>query len=99
MLTPQHIAELFVNLASLQKDCFDSCCGTGGFLIKGMKKLIQLSGNDSEKIQSIKQNQILGIEERSDMFTYACSNMIMRGDGKSKILLGDSFSEEINHSL
>jgi len=96
VLTPQHIAELFVDLASLQKDdvLYDSCCGTGGFLIKGMKKLIQLSGNDSEKIQHIKQNQILGIEERSDMFTYACSNMMMRGDGKSKILLGDSLSEE-----
>jgi len=95
VLTPQHIAELFVDLASLQKDdvLYDSCCGTAGFLIKGMKKLIQLSGNDSKKIQNIKENQILGVEERGDMFTYACSNMMMRGDGKSKIRRGDSNSE------
>ncbi|MCL5949040.1 MAG: N-6 DNA methylase, partial [Candidatus Bathyarchaeota archaeon] len=30
---------------------------------------------------------------RSDMFTYACSNMMMRGDGKSNIYLGDSLSQ------
>ena len=96
VLTPSHITELFIDLAHLQKDdiLYDNCCGTAGFLIRGMEKLIQLADNDTTKISNIRANQILGFEERSDMFTYACSNMMMRGDGKSNISRGDSLSEK-----
>jgi len=92
VLTPQHVTELFVDLANLQKDdvVYDNCCGTAGFLIKAMKKLFSLAGNDTTKIKAIKEKQVLGIESRPDMFTYACSNMMMRGDGKSKIIKADS---------
>lgn len=95
VLTPQHVTELFVDLADLQKDdiVYDNCCGTAGFLIKAMKKLIELAGNDTTKIKAIKENQIIGLETRSDMFTYACSNMMMRGDGKSNIYQRDSLIE------
>ena len=95
VLTPSHVKELFIDLVDLQKDdvLYDNCCGTAGFLINGMKKLIQLSSGDNKKIKEIQNNQILGIEERPDMFTYACSNMMMRDDGKSNIFRGDSLSE------
>jgi type I restriction-modification system DNA methylase subunit len=94
VLTPQYIADLFVDIADLQKDdvVYDNCCGTAGFLIKSLKKLIQLAGNDTNKVKQIKSNQIIGFETRSDMFTYACSNMMMRGDGKSNIHQGNSLS-------
>ncbi|OGH06509.1 MAG: hypothetical protein A2W22_06070 [Candidatus Levybacteria bacterium RBG_16_35_11] len=97
VLTPQHITELFVDIANLNVDdiIYDNCCGTAGFLIKGMKKLLELAGNNSNKQKRIKSVQLIGIEERSDMFTYACSNMMMRGDGKSNIFLGDSLSLSI----
>ena len=97
VLTPQHITELFVDIANLHVDdiLYDNCCGTAGFLIKGMKKLLELAGNDNNIKNKIKNEQIIGIEERSDMFTYACSNMMMRGDGKSNIYLGDSLSQKI----
>ena len=96
VLTPQHVAELFVEIANLNKNdiLYDNCCGTAVFLIKGMEKLIQLAGNDEAKKANIKTNQIFGFETRSDMFTYACSNMMMRGDGKSNIIQGDSLSTE-----
>ncbi len=58
-----------------------------------MNKLIQLAGNDNDKISHIKSNQVIGFEERPDMFTYACSNMMMRGDGKSNIFQGDSLKQ------
>ena len=94
VLTPQHIAELFVDIAEPDVDSvfYDSCCGTGGFLIKALKKLWNLAGNDLKKKDEIKLHQLIGIEARSDMFTYTCSNMMMRGDGKSNISLGDSLS-------
>lgn len=101
VLTPQHITELFVDIAELNKNdiLYDNCCGTAGFLIKGMKELFSLAGNDTNKKDKIKNEQIIGYEERSDMFTYACSNMMMRGDGKSNIFKGDSLSEKNKESV
>ena len=101
VLTPQHITELFIDIADLHKDdiLYDNCCGTAGFLIKGLKKLFSLAGNDSKKKEEIKSSQILGIEQRSDMFTFACSNMMMRGDGKSNIFPGDSLSTKNKTSI
>ena len=96
VLTPSHIAELFIDIVDLNKDdiLYDNCCGTAGFLIKGMKELFSLAGNDSTKKEEIKNNQLFGFEPRPDMFTYACSNMMMRGDGKSNIYQGDCLVEK-----
>lgn len=101
VLTPQHVTEFFVDIANLSKDdiIYDNCCGTAGFLIKGMKRLIELAGEDNDKIDKIKREQIVGVEERSDMFTYACSNMMMRGDGKSNIYMGDSLSQTTKNKV
>ncbi|GJD39921.1 class I SAM-dependent DNA methyltransferase [Methylobacterium bullatum] len=100
VLTPQHITEFFCDIVNLNVNdvVYDSCCGTGGFLIASMRRLIALSGNDAKKKKYIKQNQLIGIEKRTDMFTFSCSNMMMSGDGKSHIYRGDSFSPD-NTSL
>ena len=94
VLTPAHITELFCDLADVNYNdiIYDPCCGTGGFLIAGMKRMFELAGNDATKKQNIKNKQLVGIELRPSMFTYACSNMMMRGDGKSNIYCGDCFS-------
>ncbi|GLV22160.1 hypothetical protein TomMM35A_20110 [Sphingobium sp. TomMM35A] len=94
VLTPQHITELFCDLVDLNVDdvVLDSCCGTGGFLIASMKRMLGLAGGDQKKRAHIKECQLVGVEKRTDMFTFACSNMMMSGDGKSHIYQGDSFS-------
>lgn len=96
VLTPQHITEFFCDVVNLNVNdvVYDSCCGTGGFLIASMKKMLLLAGNDTKIKSRIKKNQLIGIEKRTDMFTFACSNMMMSGDGKSHIYQGDSFSTE-----
>ena len=96
VLTPQHITEFVGDVVNLNVNdvVYDSCCGTGGFLISAMKHMAILAGNDSEKKVHIKQNQLVGMEKRTDMFTYACSNMMMSGDGKAHIYRGDSFSPD-----
>ena len=101
VLTPQHITELFVEIADINKDSiiYDNTCGTAGFLIKGMKKMMELAGNDADKRQEIKKKQLIGVEARSDMFTYACSNMMMRGDGKSNIYLGNSLTQTMKNKI
>jgi type I restriction-modification system DNA methylase subunit len=96
VLTPQHITEFFGDIVNLNVNdvIYDSCCGTGGFLIASMKRLIGLAGNNETKKSEIKKSQLIGIEKRTDMFTFACSNMMMSGDGKSHIYRGDSFSPD-----
>jgi type I restriction-modification system DNA methylase subunit len=97
VLTPQHITEFFCDVVNLNVNdvAFDSCCGSGGFLISAMKHMLQKAGADQKKKREIKENQLIGIESRTDMFTFACSNMMMSGDGKSHIYQGDSFADEI----
>ncbi len=93
VLTPQHITNLFCDFANLTQNdiIYDPCCGTGGFLIAGMKRMFELAGNNEDKKQNIKSKQLVGIELRPSMYTYACSNMMMRGDGKSNVYCGDCF--------
>lgn len=96
VLTPSHITELFCDLAALRIDdiVYDPCCGTGGFLVAAMQRLFKLAGNDTQKRANIRKNQLCGCELRSDMFTYACSSMRFRGDGKSNLYNGSCFNNE-----
>lgn len=93
VLTPQHITDLFCDFAEITKDdiLYDPCCGTGGFLIAGMKRMFQLAGNDQNKREKIRTQQIVGCEIDAQMYTYTCSNMMMRGDGKSNVYQGSCF--------
>jgi len=87
VLTPRHITDLFTELAEVNKDSvvIDNCCGTGGFLISAMKKMEDASLGDENKIEDIHKKQLIGIENNPKMFCLACSNMMLRGDGKSNI--------------
>jgi type I restriction-modification system DNA methylase subunit len=101
VLTPSHVTELFCELAKLKVTdiVFDPCCGTGGFLIAAMKKMLALAGNDQKIKENIKAKQLFGIEIRPEMFTFACSNMMLRGDGKSNIDRGDCFDNNAIEGL
>nr|WP_253308030.1 N-6 DNA methylase [Rickettsia endosymbiont of Ceutorhynchus assimilis] len=96
VLTPSHITDFFCDIAELNVNdvVFDPCCGTAGFLVSAMNYMVKKAGNDIDKQKNIKSNQLIGIEKRADMFSHACSNMMMRGDGKSHILYGNCFDEK-----
>lgn len=103
VLTPSHITDFFCELAELQYEdvVYDPCCGTGGFLVAAMQYMMKDCEGDpkcKEKAwEKIKAKGLIGAEIRADMFTYACSNMLMRCDGKSNIYYGDysQFAEEV----
>lgn len=86
VLTPKHITELFCELVKLNPSdkVLDPCCGTGGFLIAAMHNMVKQAESDVQR-QSIRRNQLFGIELQSYMFTIATTNMILRGDGKSNL--------------
>lgn len=95
VLTPSHITELFCDLIDLKPTdvVFDPTCGTGGFLITAMHKMLQLA--KPSQIEDIKKNKIHGIEIREDMFSIATTNMILRGDGKSNLINDDFLKRSV----
>lgn len=96
VLTPSHITELFCDLIDLKPDdiVFDPTCGTGGFLITAMHKMIQQA--DKGDVEKIKKERIHGIEIREDMFSIATTNMILRGDGKSNLIKNDFLKQSVD---
>ena len=90
VLTPKHITELFVKLAEIKPSdkVLDPCCGTGGFLIAAMHEMLSSVSNEEEKAY-IKRNNLHGIELNDKMFAIATTNMVVRGDGQSKLICKD----------
>lgn len=86
VLTPKHITELFCELVQLKSNdkVIDPCCGTAGFLIAAMHKMVKMTDDENQR-RSIKRDQLFGIEQQPYMFTIATTNMILRGDGKSNL--------------
>lgn len=86
VLTPKHITELFCDLADLKPTdkVLDPCCGTAGFLIAAMHKMVKITEDENVR-RSIRRDQLFGIEQQPYMFTIATTNMILRGDGKSNL--------------
>lgn len=93
VLTPPHVAELFAELAEVDKDSvvFDNCCGTAGLLIAAMGKMVEDAGADSEAIKKIKYTGLVGVEFQPKVYALAVSNMILHGDGKTNLFRGDCF--------
>ena len=83
---------MFCDLVDIKPNdiVFDPCCGTGGFLISAMYKMLSKVYDKNEQ-KNIKMNQLHGIEVREDMFSIATTNMILRGDGKSNLENKDFF--------
>lgn len=106
VLTPYHITTLFTELIDIKTNdvFFDPCCGTGSFLIAAMNSLIEKIDNSNianktEIKNNIKENQLIGFEKNSTMYSLSISNMLFRGDGKSQIHNVDFFSEEADEIL
>ena len=86
ILTPHHITDLMCDLVDVDVDdiVLDPCCGTGGFLISSMHRM--LSNASSESVRNkIKKKQLHGFELQPNMFAVAATNMIVRGDGNSNL--------------
>ncbi len=95
VLTPAHIADLFSELAGVDKNSvvFDNCCGTGGLLIAAMRAMIRDAGADQAVQRRIKNEQLFGIEFQPKIYALAVSNMVLHGDGKTNVLRANCFDD------
>lgn len=86
ILTPRHICDLMCELVDVRPDdvVLDPTCGTAGFLISAMHRMLTLADTEQQK-KSIKKKQLHGFELQSNMFAVAAANMILRRDGNSNL--------------
>ncbi len=97
VLTPPHITDFFAKISQVNKNsvAYDNCTGTGGFLISAMKQMLKDAKGDENKKKEIKSKQLIGVEYQSHIFALAVSNMYIHQDGKTNILNGSCFDEDI----
>ena len=86
ILTPRHICDLMCDLTDIKPDdtVFDPCCGTAGFLIAAMHRMLSMAESNDDR-KNIKKKQLHGFELQSNMFAVAAANMILRRDGNSNL--------------
>ena len=101
ILTPDHIKSLMVKLARLDLNdvVIDTCMGPGGFLLEALEVLTNYAGEDSQKIDEICKNQLIGFEIDPVLFALACSNMFLHGDGRSNLLYRNSLLIDDSEAL
>lgn len=90
ILTPRHITDLMCDLVDVRAEdvVLDPTCGTAGFLIAAMHRMLSMADSDAQR-KSIKKRQLHGFELQSNMFAVAAANMILRRDGNSNLQCTD----------
>ena len=97
VLTPHHIADLFCEIAQVNKHSkvIDICTWTWGFLISAMNHMLKDDPTVPE-ITNIYKNNLVWIETQSNMFALACANMIIRWDWKTNLIKDNCFDVNTN---
>ena len=108
--TPRHAVEFMVELTEIIRGkkidymndiIYDPACGVGGFLISGFKKAIHNARiSEHEKAKEIMgMNGLFGVEFAPDVASIAKINLLLRGDGRTGIIEGDSLDGSIASKL
>jgi len=109
--TPRSVVELMVDMASPTitrsgghtyiETILDGCCGSGGFLIDVMARMLKqirsnpaLSANAKQLEEQLLTQHIYGIESNPDIARIARINMFLHGDGGSSIYRADALDKE-----
>jgi type I restriction-modification system DNA methylase subunit len=93
--TPRHIIDMMCELIGVTPNdtVFDPACGTGGFLIGALRRMIRLQHLTYEEGVSKIKDHIFGIESEPSTAALCITNMILRGDGKSGIIRANCFTK------
>ena len=92
--TPRHITQFMVELTNVSRSdiLVDPTCGTGGFLIAALNRMIGDSHLTQSQINSMVKTHLKGFESEPITAALCVANMILRGDGKTGVIKGDCFT-------
>ena len=92
--TPRHITRLMVDACGACSNdiVLDIACGTGGFFVAYMDRLVKEERLSRAAMVEVIQEQILGFESEPNTAALCAANMILRGDGATRIRQADSLT-------
>lgn len=99
VLTPRYVTRFMAQMARTDMNSFvwDTAMGSAGFLVSAMDLMIKDARAKikdphalQQKLQHIKQQQLLGIEILGNVYLLSVINMVLMGDGSSHMLNADS---------
>jgi len=91
--TPDHITDFMAKITGVNKHSvvLDPCCGSGSFLVRAMTQALDDCATAAEQ-ETVKKNQIFGIEFDENVYGLATTNMLIHSDGNSNIRQGSCFT-------
>lgn len=89
--TPRHITALVARLCEVGKDdvVLDPACGTGGFLIAAMNRIMETGKLSRTQVVKVVKKQLIGYETEPITAALCVANMILRGDGSTGVVRAD----------
>ena len=92
--TPRHVTKMMVDVceASSNDVILDVACGTGGFFVAYMDRLVKDEHLSRTAMVDVIQRRIIGFESEPNTAALCTANMILRGDGSTRICQGDSLT-------
>lgn len=93
--TPRHIIDMMCEIVTVSPNdvVFDPACGTGGFLIGALRRMIRMQGMSYEDAIKQVRHNIYGMESEPSTAALCITNMILRGDGRSGVVKQDCFAD------
>lgn len=94
--TPRHVAEFTAALLDVESSdvVLDPSCGTGGFLIAVMNRISKVEHLSKAQVIKIIQKRLIGFDKEPVTAALCVANMILRGDGSTRVHRGDCFASD-----
>jgi hypothetical protein len=92
--TPRHVAKFMTELCEVSKSdlVLDPTCGTGGFLIAALYRMIEGTRPTKRELASLVKTHLMGFESEPITAALCVANMILRGDGATGVRKDDCFT-------
>lgn len=91
--TPRHITRMMADVCEVTKDdiVLDPSCGTGGFLVACVDRILREHHLSRSQVVSIVKKHLIGFEDEPVTAALCVANMILRGDGSTGVRKADAF--------
>ncbi len=92
--TPRHITRMMADICEVNKNdiILDAACGTGGFLVACMDRIISEHHVSRGRMVEIVKTNLIGFEDEPVTAALCVANMILRGDGSTGVHKDDCFT-------
>ena len=92
--TPRHITRMMADVCEVTKDdvVLDPACGTGGFLVACMDRILNEYHVSRAQMVTIVKKNLIGFEDEPVTAALCVVNMILRGDGSTGVHKDDAFT-------